>query len=193
MAYDRLPSTAAWRHQRAREGFEVLFVEPRGDGWRFHGHTAAIEDGEAWSVTYRLDIDDRWRTRAARISGRSAPGERIREIETDGEGHWSADGVARPALDGCLDLDLESSAFTNALPVHRLRLSPGAEAQARAAYVRALDLGLERLEQSYRRLADDGPGERYDYVSPSFDFGCELVYDAAGLVLHYPGIAIRVG
>jgi hypothetical protein len=37
-----------------------------------------------------------------------------------------------------------------------------------------------------------GPGrERYDYTAPAFEFRCELVYDAAGLVLDYPGIASR--
>jgi hypothetical protein len=57
--------------------------------------------------------------------------------------------------------------------------------------VRALDLAVERLEQRYVRI-DDGPGlKRYDYTSPAFDFRCELVYDAAGLVLDYPGIASR--
>jgi hypothetical protein len=192
MPHDRLPPTAAWRHQGSREGFEVLFIDEREDGWRFRGHTAAIQDGEVWAVTYLLDVDARWRTRAARLSGRPASGERALEIEADGEGHWWADGVVVPELNGCLDLDLESSAFTNALPVRRLELTPGGEAQAPAAYVRALGLGLERLEQSYRRRADDGPGERYDYAAPRFDFHCELVYDAAGLVREYPEIATRV-
>ena len=51
---------------------------------------------------------------------------------------------------------------------------------------------VERLEQEYRRIEDDGPHQRYDYHSPAFDFACDLVYDASGLVLDYPGIATRV-
>ena len=57
-----------------------------------------------------------------------------------------------------------------------------------AAYVRALDLSVERLEQHYVRLGAD----RYHYASPAFGFECELAYDDAGLVLDYPGIAVRV-
>lgn len=53
-----------------------------------------------------------------------------------------------------------------------------------------LGLGVTRIEQTYRRLAD-GPPHRFDYTSPAFDFSCELVYDQAGLVTDYPGIAVR--
>ena len=50
---------------------------------------------------------------------------------------------------------------------------------------------MERLEQRYVRLDDDGRRQRYHYMSPAFDFECELVYDEFGLVLEYPGIAVR--
>jgi hypothetical protein len=104
-----------------------------------------------------------------------------------------ADGMsmAAPHLDGCLDVDLEASAMTNALPVHRLDLATGERAQAPAAYVRAPDLSVERLEQQYLRMSDRDGHQRYDYSAPAFDFSCQLVYDEAGLVLDYPGIAVR--
>ena len=74
---------------------------------------------------------------------------------------------------------------------------PGASAPARgghradapAAYVRAPELRVERLEQRYTRLEDEGERTRYDYASPVFDFRCVLVYDSHGLVLDYPGIS----
>ena len=68
----------------------------------------------------------------------------------------------------------------------------GEHAEAPAAYIRALDLGVERLEQRYLRLDDTKGGSRYRYRAPRFDFECELVYDESGLVLDYPGIATRI-
>jgi hypothetical protein len=62
-----------------------------------------------------------------------------------------------------------------------------------AAYVRALSLSAERLEQTYTRVADEGGRQRYDYAAPVFDFTCCLVYDESGLVVDYPGIARRAG
>ena len=81
--------------------------------------------------------------------------------------------------------------MTNALPIHRMGLRVGARASAPAAYVRALDLGVERLEQDYARSADESCHQRYDYAAPVFGFACRLVYDESGLVLDYPGIAAR--
>jgi len=158
------------------------------DGLRFHGSTSAVEEGVAWSVGYEIEVDERWHTRRARITGRSPSGERSLEVLADGDGNWVAGGVERPELAGYLDIDLESSAFTNALPMHRLGLAIGAAAEAPAAYVRADGLTIERVEQRYERIAD----RRYDYRAPAFDFRCELAYDEHGLVLDYPGIAVRV-
>jgi hypothetical protein len=50
--------------------------------------------------------------------------------------------------------------MTNTLPVHRLDLPAGAQVAAPAAYVRALDLTVERLEQTYSRIADHGAHHR---------------------------------
>ena len=75
----------------------------------------------------------------------------------------------------------------------RLALSVGEASDAPAAYVRATLPDVDRLEQHYRRLEDLEPGcARYDYDSPAFDFQAILTYDRFGLVLDYPGIAVRV-
>ncbi len=142
-------------------------------------------------VSYVIRLDRAGATRSAQVTGRSAAGVRHARLEADGRGRWRVDGQAAPDLDGCLDVDLESSAMTNALPVRRMGLGVGARAPAPAAYVRALDLGVERLGQEYLRTADEGGHQRYDYAAPAFGFTCRLLYDEAGLVLEYPGIAVR--
>ncbi len=192
MPFNDLPASAAWRHRDAREGFESVFLAPDGSGYRLEGHTAAVEDGQAWVVGYRIALDERWITRTARVWGWSAVGQQDVTLEADGAGLWHVDGAATPELDGCLDVDLESSACTNTIPVHRMRLGVGQAAEAPAVYVRALDLAVERLDQRYARVDDDGPHQRFDYRAPAFDYEDRLVYDAAGLVLDYPGIASRV-
>lgn len=193
MAFVAPPATAAWRHQDARSGFEVVYFHLLDGGWRIEGCTTAIEDHQTWAVDYTIRLDHSWTTRSARISGRSASGSRSRVLETDGAGNWLLDGELAPRLEGCLDVDLESSAMTNALPVHRMGLPVGARASCPAAYIRARDLTVERLEQTYARTADRTSHQCYDYVAPAFAFACRLVYDDAGLVLDYPGIAIRAG
>ena len=185
------PATAAWQHREARAGFEVAYFQPFGEGRRIQGWTTAVEDGSTWAVEYVIDLDGTGATRSARIRGRSAVGFSLTVLEADGAGRWLADGVPAPHLDGCLDVDLESSAMTNALPVRRMGLAPGARAAAPAAYVRAVGLAVERLEQTYLRAPDEAARQRYDYAAPAFGFTCRLTYDESGLVLDYPGIAVR--
>jgi hypothetical protein len=191
MPFLPLPTSAAWSHQAARSGFEVVYIEPLDRGHLLTGVTAAVEGGQPWIVDYEILVDADWHTRSAQLTGRSNTGLRTRLLESDGQGRWRIDDEAAPHLDGCLDVDLESSALTNALPVHRLALTMGATAQAPAVYVGALGLSVERLEQRYTRTSDQDGHQSYDYAAPLFDFSCQLIYDEAGLVLAYPGIATR--
>ena len=191
MSFAPLPATACWQHRAARSGFEVAYFQAAPGGWHMDGTTAAVEDGQTWIVSYRIRLDASWLTREARITARTARGPRETLLACDGEGRWRVDGRPAAHLDGCLDIDLESSALTNTLPVHRLALPTGARAATPAAYVRALDLRAERLEQSYTRLPDEAGRQRYRYAAPAFGFTSTLVYDSSGLVLDYPGIAVR--
>jgi len=184
MRLDPLPASAAWQHIGTRSGFEVLFTSAR----TLEGHTTAVEQGEIWSVSYRIELDAAWRTRRAEVVGRTSAGPRTTVLERHDGDRWTVDGVPVPLLDGCVDVDLESSAVTNTLPIHRLDFVEGEPVQCPAAYVRA-DLRIERLEQTYTAR----PDLRFGYAAPAFGFTAELRYDASGLIVDYPGIAVRAG
>ncbi|WP_336086954.1 putative glycolipid-binding domain-containing protein [Nocardia sp. SSK8] len=190
MVFAPLPSSAAWRQHGARTGFEVAYFRDGERGLVVEGCATAVEDGQTWAIDYRLRIDSDWRTRSAQITGRYPGARHAITVQTDGLGRWQVDGVHAPELDGCLDVDLAASAFTNALPVHRLGLAVGDAADAPAVYVDATDLTVTRLNQHYRRLADT-TAQRYDYRAPRFDFEATLEYDDSGLILDYPGLATR--
>ena len=121
-AFEHLPPTAAWRHEVSREGHEVAYFRTVPGGLRLEGVTAAVEDRRAWIVGYQIMVDDQWRTRSARVWARSRSGEHEVRVEADGSGRWLIDGAAAKHLDGCIDIDLESSVCTNTLPVHRHQL-----------------------------------------------------------------------
>jgi len=122
MSFAPLPVTAAWQHRGLRSGFEVVYFSAAGDRCRMEGWTTAVEDGATWVVEYAIEVDAAGATRSAVIRGRSAAGSCTARLEADGNGRWLVDGQPAPGLDGCLDVDLESSALTNALPVRRMGL-----------------------------------------------------------------------
>ncbi len=136
MRSDLLPKVACWKHRGLRTGCEVAYFIPEPDRLNIEGTTVGLQDGIAWTVSYQIELDDAWRTRAARIETRTSSGSIDRKLETDGAGRWLVDGEPADPLNGCLDVDLEASAMTNTLPVHRLGLRTGQHAAVPAAYVR---------------------------------------------------------
>jgi hypothetical protein len=177
-----LPAFAAWRFVDVVDGFEVVYAR----SGRLRGHTSAVEDGQAYAVRYEIALDDDWRTREARVASDTVAGPRETVLISDGEGRWTVDGEPAPQLDGLIDVDLDASACTNTLPIHRVPLRFDEVTEAPAAYVRALDLSVTRLDQTYQRLDN----RRYAYTSEA-DFRAVLEYDAAGLIVDYPSIAVR--
>ncbi len=178
-----MPAFAAWRFVGAVDGFEVVYPGQR----RLRGCTSAVEAGQPYAVRYEIALDEQWRTREVRVGADTVAGARSVALSSDGEGRWMVDGEPAPHLDGLVDVDLEASACTNTLPIHRLALPDGEVVAAPAVYVRALDLSVTRLEQTYRRR-----GERtFDYTSGDGAFRAVLGYDTAGLIVDYPGIAAR--
>ncbi|WP_427133563.1 putative glycolipid-binding domain-containing protein [Pseudarthrobacter sp. S9] len=193
MTFSDLPATAAWGHGNTRAGFEAVAFGRRRGGWVATGSTTAVEAGTPWWVAYEVELDAAFATRRATVTARVGGDVTASlQVETDGRGRWSLDGTAAPELDGCLDIDLESSAMTNALPMRRADLAVGETLSAPAAYVRVKELAVERLEQHYVRREDGDQGPIFRYHAPAFEFSCDISYDGTGLVLSYPGIADRL-
>jgi hypothetical protein len=115
------------------------------------------------------------------------------ELRADGQGNWTgSDGHARSEFDGCIDVDISATPFTNTLPIRRLELRPGASSGIEVLYVALFPtLELRRAEQRYTRL-DAAGGARYLYESVATGFRVELLVDDDGLVMDYPGFWERV-
>jgi len=168
----------AFRHLGVRDGFEVAWFAPPT---LLRGGSTFVEAGVGHHIAYEITLAADGSTSAATI--RSLHG--VVNL-TRSDGTWAVDGVERRDLADCPDVDLESSAVTNALPVARLGLAIGESGRALAAWVRA-DLTVERLDQTYTRLDE----RRYDYVSHYDGFRAVLAYGDDGLIVNYPGIAAR--
>jgi hypothetical protein len=191
--FANLPPYATFLHADVRDGFEaVCFRAPQatGDGFLLEGGTAGVEDGVPWSVQYRIGVDQQWGTTAVEAVGISPSGHHtLGAVRRDGR--WTVNGTERPDLDGCVDIDFESSLVTNTLAVHRIDLTATTPVQVPAAFVRADDLRVERMEQTYLCTSRTEDRVVFDYTSTTFDVAFELVFDGSGLVIDYPGIGAR--
>jgi hypothetical protein len=108
-------------------------------------------------------------------------------ISVDSERKWFLNGTECPAVAGCLDIDLGFSPSTNLLPIRRLSLERGQEAEVRAAWLPFPSLEFELLPQIYRREGEN----TYRYESSGGAFVRVLEVNAVGFVTNYPGLWVQ--
>ncbi len=181
---------AAWQHVEGRRGFEVARLEPvAGGGWWIDGHSTGEDEGLAWGMHYTLVVDATWATRSLEAFGLSEDGPWKLSLSADGEGTWRRDGIHDEAFDGCLDVDLVCTVFTNTLAVRRLGLEVDGAGELDAVWIGTPAGGeIERVAQRYERL-----GRRtYRFSVTGGEFTADLEIDEFGLVVAYPGLAQRV-
>ena len=131
---------ALWRPWSG-PGLEHLRLTRRGAQNVADSLVIVVDAGRVYRVAYDVRCDARWRVRELRVSSTTADAATTRWLEADGQGHWhDASGAALPALDGCVDVHLAFSPFTNTLPIRRLALTPGDAAKLAVVYLALPDL-----------------------------------------------------
>jgi hypothetical protein len=151
-------------------------------GWSIVGTAVFLFERQACRLNYSIQCDLNWATRSARVDGWVGEREIDVNITASPDRTWSLNDLVSPEVDGCVDVDLNFSPITNTLPIRRLELEVGHEAEVHAAWLRFPTFKLERLEQIYRRT---GPSN-YRYDSAGGSFIRELQLNEAGLVTSYP-------
>jgi uncharacterized protein len=147
------------------------------------GAAVFIHEGRACRLDYRIACDLSWQTRSADVTGWVGDQATETKITVDARGRWILNGAEVPALDGCLDIDLNFSPSTNLLPIRRLNPQVGSRVMVQAAWLRFPSFALEPLEQIYQRTAED----LYRYESGGGRFVAWLKVNKTGLVTDYPG------
>jgi uncharacterized protein len=177
--------TPIWNKNRAGIGLEhLLLAERAADSvvLAFDG-----KDGP-FRLSYRLTWDESWRLRDADLVVATERSTRSLSIQTDGQGHWQhRDGRAIDNLDGCVDVDIWPTPFTNSFPIRREPMEVGERRRFHVAWVSAPDLSVHPQVQAYTRLAD-----RLYLFEDGSGFRAELPVDEEGIVLDYPDLFRRV-
>jgi hypothetical protein len=123
-----------------------------------------------------------------RVVIHSLDDERRLDLRSDERGQWRDSEHSVDALQGCTDLDLRASPFTNTLAINRLRLAIGESRDISVVFLDAGTLQYEKNPQRYTRL----DANLYRYLSLDSGFTADLPVDAHGLLLEYPNWFERV-
>lgn len=177
-----------WNEHRKNIGLEHL-VLTKGAA------TSVILAVDEDDVPFRLDYHLRWSPsgclQEANLILEKGIERRSMNLHADGTGNWKhASGQLISELDGCIDIDIWPTPFTNSFPLWRSSMNIGQRKEFRMAFINGCTLAIEAKSQAYSRL-----GERL-YLFESLDgsqFRAELPLDKDGLVIDYPELFQRIG
>jgi uncharacterized protein len=186
----------SWQADRSR-GLESARVLLGGGGMRALGRLVrAPLDAPAFTASYRLFVDEDGVL--ARLSVTSATAERERNLTLNHteDGYWLLDtgsGGSRAEFDGALDVDLQYSPLYNALPIRRLGLHrEPIDHELPMVFVSLPTLEVRLASQRYRTVSTLDADRRAVVNFSSGTFAADIVVDADGLVIDYPGVANRI-
>ena len=109
-------------------------------------------------------------------------------LATDGHGRWGEmNGEHRTELDGCIDIDLQGTPFTNSILTHRLPLHVGHSSTQNVITVDTETLGVTVVPQMYTRVDT----HRWQYISLAQNKTVEVLVDEFGFVIDEPGAFSR--
>lgn len=146
------------------------------------------EDGTPYRLHYQIDCDAHYQVRQVNLN---LVGRDPLRLTNDGAGHWfDAANHPLPHLDGCFDIDITATPFTNTLPVRRLDWQVGQRRPLNMVYFHIPELRFERDEQEYTCLEQTTNGSVFQFAQPTFTARIEL--DTHGLVTNYPELFRRL-
>ena len=203
---DELSRTVAWSKDDPL-GSEFAAVTLNKDGMTATG-VAIGSDPEPYRLDYLLECGPGFVTSRLQVATQGEAWWRRIELRRSAEGQWSANpeqggvlGLPEAGGDltrfaGVVDPDLGLSPLFNTMPVLRHGLHKGGGAvDLVMVWISVPDLSLHLSPQRYTHLnttEDDQRVVRFEATGEGEDFVADIVFDADGLVIDYPGIASRI-
>jgi hypothetical protein len=175
-------------------GLEHLRLVQDAKGVLADGTILRVKDGSPFRAHYRIRCDPAWRVQEVEISLLDSSREDVR-LRADGQGHWMDDSGNRILLlDGCMDVDISITPFTNTLPIRRTSLMQSESADLVVAYIAVPEMEVKPSHQRYTCLEESSKGGLYNYEDEGLfrGFTASLSVDSDRLVFDYPELFRRV-
>jgi uncharacterized protein len=172
-------------------GMEQLHIEDGEASIVADGVVVGVKDGRPFRVRYRVDTQQSWQIERLKVESLDPEG-RVLVLSTDGTGQWWNNDSLVSELEGCIDVDLSATPFTNTLAIKRLALQPGESRDLSVAYIAIPEMEIRSVPQRYTCLEINSQGGIYKYEGRWRGFSVELLVDRDGLVIEYPKTFRRI-
>ncbi len=164
-------------------GFEHLLLDfrPRELGAYGLAIGASEGTGEPFRVQYSILADLSGAVIEVSVTDILRIGRSI-ALKSNGLGRWQdSSGASLLELDGCIDVDLTVTPFTNTLPIRRMGLRGGESQTIDVACIHLPEFKITRTHQRYTLLAKGHDYARWLFQQDDFEAELTVDMDYAGL------------
>lgn len=178
--------TIVWQ-ALAWPGTEYFELDSKPEGIVAKSYLTGTIDQKPYALAYKVELTPEWQVKRFGVWSLANVSKQI-VLSTDLNGHWfDSGGAPQSQFDGCYDIDLSITPFTNSLPINRMKWYKGKKQRVDVLYVRLPDFEPHKVAQYYTQLQDF----RYFYRDGTVDFTADLQVDKDGLIIEYPGLFTR--
>ncbi len=163
----------------------ILTITDKGS--EINSSIIGIYANKLYRIKYRIRANEYWETTFFEIKTQVDNIVEIIDFRKEGKKSWYLNGRPDGKFNGCIDIDISLTPFTNSLPINRLKLSEKESKQFKVLYVDVLGRKMMPVHQKYTKLSQTD----YKFETVPNDFESVIAVDDLGLVVKYPGLFKR--
>ncbi|HSR18393.1 MAG TPA: putative glycolipid-binding domain-containing protein [Ignavibacteriaceae bacterium] len=136
---------------------------------------------EIYRVEYFIKTNEIWETLFFELKIQLYNNKNVFSYKSDGKGNWTL--LEKPAneFNGCTDIDIPLTPFTNTLPINRLNLNINESRVIKVIYIDVLNSEIKPVQQKYSRMTE----AKYKFENVPNDFEAVITVDESGFVVDY--------
>ncbi|SMC87595.1 hypothetical protein SAMN04488524_3111 [Pedobacter africanus] len=177
--------TRIWK---GKQSLEMFYLEEYQSQTIAGGIVCGSANDRNAAVKYQVTLDNRWRIKTLKIYQLTKP-YKFLILSADYYKRWfDINNRHLPELDGCVDIDISVTPFTNSLPINRLGEELNETQSLKVVYIKVPEFSVLPVLQRYTRIAE----RSYCYENEHTGFRSDLMVDEQGLVVTYPELFERI-
>lgn len=174
-----------WKGNETIENFQI---EKHRDGYKAKSIVNGILKEAPLLIAYEVEISKNWEVEKVQITSLLNDKENI-VLQSDKNGRWIDQSAQHKIeFDGCIDIDISVTPFTNTLPIKRLGDRLEKRTRLEVLYFNLSEWKIRKVEQYYTKINQNL--FRYEGVFRNFE--ADLPVDDNQFVLSYPSLFERL-
>jgi len=182
---DKNKHVLVWEGTDAKS-IECLSWQKTDDNIIISSYLTGVSGDVPFAIHYLLQTDANWTVKQVLVNDLLNTQNNI-QLNGDGKGKWFHGTEVLTMTEGCIDVDITLTPFTNTLPIRRLPWEQGKKQTIQVVHILLPELQMARAEQHYTMLSP----QKFLFESGDH-FRADLSLDENKMVIDYPGIARKI-